>query len=310
MIYYDILRHPPGDPPTGSGDIPAWDELEPVLGALPCLEDCTLTEPGIADTLAPDLRSDPALDAILSYCPSDVAGNTFPCGADGDTFPHQELALDWLDALVPPIGPGSVGPFPPTDDWGGPYPAVDCVHPPTPDDYAALWAYLDLPPSPPHSPDPPDLPDSIALATSPGAGIVNSGFDQAVCVPDLLLPPPPPPDSPPALSPASSDSSGSESSSGDEEAFAYPLFPSPSSESPAPVPASPHLPLVPSPPTSREEALEIKAEIDAYVDSLAILRKHRGSGPSLVKLKCPWCKKTDRRPSELKCQGIKWRSTR
>ncbi|KAG9122103.1 hypothetical protein FRC07_001660, partial [Ceratobasidium sp. 392] len=53
-------------------------------------------------------------------------------------------------------------------------------------------------------------------------------------------------------------------------------------------------------PKTKEESLTLKAKIDRFVDSLVVRRKRRGSGPSLVKLKCAWCDKQDRRPSELK----------
>ncbi|KAG8739027.1 hypothetical protein FRC10_006255, partial [Ceratobasidium sp. 414] len=67
-----------------------------------------------------------------------------------------------------------------------------------------------------------------------------------------------------------------------------------------PIPAASNPPSPPMTPPLDEGELDRVAEMNAYVDSLKVKRKHRGSGPSLVKLKCPWCDKTTRRPSELK----------
>ncbi|KAG9100724.1 hypothetical protein FRC06_003825 [Ceratobasidium sp. 370] len=232
-----------------------------------------------------------------------AVGGTALSGADGAICPRLLLAPDPPTAASPHLAePGSIfqaGPVPPIDDWGGSYSVADSVDPQTPqqlpDQCGAMWAYLALPENPPYSPGPHDLLGSVAPATSPGAGILDSGFDQVACVPEVQ-PQPPPPDSPPGPSPASSDSSGSESSSGDDIWFGYPLFPGRNLASVPPVPAAPDPPSA----TLGEEVSTQKTEIDAYVDALARMRQQRGSGPSLVKLKCPWCKKTDRRPSELK----------
>ncbi|KAG8725234.1 hypothetical protein FRC09_004885 [Ceratobasidium sp. 395] len=112
----------------------------------------------------------------------------------------------------------------------------------------------------------------------------------------------PPPDFPtPFLSPALTDSSGSDWSLASDGSSVYsPLLSSLTALVPVGAPVGPdHPSAFPSPPLV-EEAFEIKAEIDKYVDSLTAQRRHRGSGPSLVKLKCSWCEKKERRPSELK----------
>ncbi|KAG8726932.1 hypothetical protein FRC12_022969, partial [Ceratobasidium sp. 428] len=112
----------------------------------------------------------------------------------------------------------------------------------------------------------------------------------------------PPPDFPtPFLSPALTDSSGSDWSLASDGSSVYsPLSLSLTALVPVGVPVALDHPSAFPSPASVEEAFEIKAEIDKYVDSLTAQRRHRGSGPSLVKLKCSWCDKKERRPSELK----------
>ncbi|KAG8719141.1 hypothetical protein FRC08_003553 [Ceratobasidium sp. 394] len=234
--------------------------------------------------------------------PFSVVGNTSLFGADEAVFPHLELAPDSLAAisLIPTPSGSTFQARPPSfvDDWGGPYPAIELVDllelKQSLNHHEATWAYSAIPASSPYAPDPPDSLDSAAPVTPPETSILNPRSDQAVCVPEV---PPPPPDSPPALSPALTDSSGAESSSGDEMLSEPPLFLGPRPANGAPVPAASNLPpaLLPD-----GDGLKLKAEIDPFVDSLAMLRQHRGSGPSLVKLKCPWCDKSSRRPSELK----------
>ncbi|KAG8794214.1 hypothetical protein FRC12_000161 [Ceratobasidium sp. 428] len=112
----------------------------------------------------------------------------------------------------------------------------------------------------------------------------------------------PPPDlATPFLSPALTDSSGSDWSLASDGSSVYsPLLSSLTALVPVDAPVTPDHPSAFPSPASVEEAFEIKAEIDKYVDSLTAQRRHRGSGPSLVKLKCSWCDKRERRPSELK----------
>ncbi|KAG9121822.1 hypothetical protein FRC07_002058, partial [Ceratobasidium sp. 392] len=166
---------------------------------------------------------------------------------------------------------------------------------------------------------------------APAAGLQSAtpgfGYNPAICWTYSLSPPEPlafssPTSSgyisaspPPFLSPASSDSStASDASNG------YPpLFPNLGKGIVLPAP-SPLLGSAPDGealepkdsndeglkdmdkerPRTKEESLTLKAKIDRFVDSLVVRRKRRGSGPSLVKLKCAWCDKQDRRPSELK----------
>ncbi|KAG9126116.1 hypothetical protein FRC07_004822, partial [Ceratobasidium sp. 392] len=98
----------------------------------------------------------------------------------------------------------------------------------------------------------------------------------------------------PDLSPASSDSSFTSNVS-----IEYPsLFLAPAYSTLVSAPASSFpVPADTGRPKSKEEELKLKAEIDAYVDSLGHRRNHRGPGK---KYPCPWCGGGGKKPHELK----------
>ncbi|KAG8739025.1 hypothetical protein FRC10_006253 [Ceratobasidium sp. 414] len=305
MIDYSNLRHPPEDPTSGPGSASAICSF----GTAPPLLGFHAHRAGTVDGLDPGIPDDAGQDPNSLYRYFNVAGNTYRCGTDWGICLHLGAAPDSVATAPLPVRPGSIfriGLFPFfIDNSGGLYSVVDRTDPLEPkrvfgnDDEA--WMDLICPASRAHPPGLSDMLGPCAPATSHEHGILNFGFGQApVYVPDA-----PPPDTPPFPSPASSNSSASESSSGSDMPHSPPsLFVDAWPEGVAPIPAAPNPPSPPMTPPLDEGELDRVAEINAYVDSLATQRKRRGSGPSPIKLECPRCKKTSRRPSELKYSDV------
>ncbi|KAG8739022.1 hypothetical protein FRC10_006250 [Ceratobasidium sp. 414] len=181
-------------------------------------------------------------------------------------------------------------------NWGGLFKFGDAEPVEVFDNEAVALASVGISMSPPHLQD---LQGNLAPATPTENGVLDPGIGQAA--PEL-----PSPGTTPFLSPASSDSSTSQSSLGSgvpDESSSLFIDICPGSVAPSPAASDPLSPPTTSP--SDEQALKIKSEIDAYVDSLKVGRKRRGPGPSLFQLRCLWCDKFNpkRRPAELKVSG-------
>ncbi|KAG8719144.1 hypothetical protein FRC08_003556 [Ceratobasidium sp. 394] len=283
------------DPLAAAHGLPAGALTAPTLPVWPPPSDNQLL---CLDKQPPEDVTNIALNGPDRYF--NVAGNTYRCGADGNIRLHLGIIPDSFTVPSYPITPGStflIGLLPFWVDGSGRlYSVVDRINPLEPkqvfDNDDAAWSDLISSASPTDSFDLSSLFDAYTLAMSHGDGILNFGSGD---VPDV-----PSPGSLPNLSPALSDAR-SDSSFGSNGPY-EPLFAGAWSQSVAPSPA-PSAPLsLPTTLSLTEDELKKVAEINAYVDSLVARRKRRGTGRSLVKLKCLWCDKfkPDRRPTELK----------